>query len=49
MKSCFYGKIMEKIEPSARWGNFGQGCGEKKGGRKIFVLFSSSPQPFQIH
>jgi len=41
---------MEKIEPFGLWGNFGQGCGKKKGGtRKIFVLFSSFPQPFQIH
>lgn len=46
IKSCFYGKIMGKIEPSAHWENFGQGCGKKKSSK---IFFSSSPQPSRIH
>jgi len=34
MKSYFYGKIMEQIEPSARWENFGQEYSKNKKNKK---------------
>lgn len=43
---------MEKIEPSARWENYGQEYRKKKKkNRRLLNIrnFPSSPQPFQIH